>query len=550
MGAERSIETAVLIVGGGPVGLTAAMDLARRGIDVTVAEVRAPAEPPSVKCNHVSARSMEAFRRLGIVREVRDAGLPDDFPNDTQWGITVTGPELARIRIPCRRDRYTAKDGPDTWWPTPEPPHRINQVLLEPVLFDCASATPGVTIRNRTRIEGFVQDQHGVLATARDLDSDATVAIACEYLIGCDGARSTVRKLIGASLAGIPALSRMVSAYVRAPELARLIEREPAWMNHAVNPRRSGNAIAVDGREHWIVRCYLRDDDPDFDRIDLDRAIRTVLGVGPDFAYDVLARENHTARRLVADRFRDRRAFICSDAAHIWIPVAGYGMNAGIADALDLTWMLAATLQGWAPPRILDAYEAERLPVTDQVSRFVAAFGIEMAPHRERAPAEIEDDGPVGERARARLGRLLYERNVAQFCCAGLNFGYFYEGSPLIAYDGESPPPFSMDGYTPSTVPGCRAPHLWLDDGRSLYDALGDGYALLRPAGASAGARIERAARARGVPLASVALGSPDAAELYGDRLVLVRPDQHVAWRGEEEPEEPEALIDLIRGAA
>lgn len=543
-----TIETEVLVVGGGPVGLTAAMDLAQRGVDVVVAEVRAAGEPPSAKCNHVSARSMEAFRRLGIVKQVRAAGLPDDFPNDSQWGITVTGPELTRVRIPCRRDRYTAKDGPDTWWPTPEPPHRVNQILLEPVLFDCARATAGVTIHNRTLIEGFVQDDRGVRATARDLDSEATFTIACDYLIGCDGARSTMRKAIGATFHGAPALSRMISTYVRAPALMSLIDREPAWMNHAVNPRRGGNAIAVDGREHWLVRCYVRPDDPDFGQIDLDEAIRTVLGVEPEFRYEVLRRENHTARRLVADRFRDGRAFICSDAAHIWAPTAGYGMNAGIADALDLTWMLAAVLRGWAPASLLDAYEAERLPVTDQVSRFVAEFGVKTAAQRERAPAEIEAPGPAGDRVREEIGRLIYERNVAQFCCAGLNFGYFYDDSPIIAYDDGSPPPFSMDEYTPSTVPGCRAPHLWLDDGRSLYDAAGPDHALLRPRGAQ-GERIERAARARGLPLTTVVLESREADDLYGGQLVLVRPDQHVAWRGEAEPDDPDALIDAVRGA-
>src|ERR1700691_1520547 len=167
-------QTSVLVVGAGPVGLCLAMDLASRGIDVLVAELRATGEPPSVKCNHVSSRTMETLRRLGLVAKVRAAGLPDDYPNDVVFRTRATGYELTRIPIPCRRDRYSATEGPDTWWPTPEPAHRINQIYLEPILFHRARETPGIRILNRTRVDGFRQDAAGVVATARDLDADTT----------------------------------------------------------------------------------------------------------------------------------------------------------------------------------------------------------------------------------------------------------------------------------------------------------------------------------------------------------------------------------------
>jgi hypothetical protein len=251
----------------------------------------------------------------------------------------------------------------------------------------------------------------------------------------------------------------------------------------------------------------------------------------------------------VADRFRDRRVFICGDAAHLWMPAGGYGMNAGIADAANLSWLIAATLSGWASSAILDAYESERQPVTDQVSRFTMESGSKITQQRREIPAEIEWLGPVGEAARARIGKEAYDLDVERQCCGGLNFGYFYEGSPIIAYDRAPHPAYTMHDFTSSTVPGCRAPHLWLDDGRSLYDAFGPGYTLIRLDPTVRVSGIVEAAAQRAVPLAVLDVGSPEARTLYSCKLVLVRPDQHVAWRGDKEPVAPIELIDLIRGA-
>ena len=543
----QRLRTSVLVVGGGPVGTTLAMDLAWRGIDVLVLEQRRRDEPPSVKCNHVAARSMEVFRRLGVAQAVRDTGLPADFPNDISFRTTFVGPEFARIPIPCRRDRYNATEGPDTWWPTPEPPHRINQIFLEPVLVEQAVGMPRLTFRHRTRVDGFSQSAEGVLTEAEDLDSGEHLLIESAYMVGCDGGHSEVRRQIGASLTGDAVVQRTQSTYFRAPSLLRMMQARPAWSNQSMNPRRSANIFAIDGRETWLIHCYLRPEEQDFESLDRDQCIRWV--VGADFDYEVISKEDWYGRRLIAGRFRDRRVFICGDAAHIWVPFAGYGMNAGIADAMNLSWMLAGVLAGWADAAILDSYEAERWPITEQVSHYAMNTSIAMARARAGVPAAIEQAGAEGDAARAAFGRLMYDINVPQFCCGGLNFGYFYDASPLIAYDGETAPPYTMYDFTPSTVPGCRVPHVWLRDGRSLYDALGPWFTLLRLDPSVAVAPMVEAAAHRGLPLAVLDVDAEGADALYARKLVLARPDQHVAWRGDAVPDDPLALVDRVRGS-
>jgi 2-polyprenyl-6-methoxyphenol hydroxylase-like FAD-dependent oxidoreductase len=542
------IETQVLVVGAGPVGLTLAMDLAWRGINVTVAELRHRGEPPNVKCNHVSARSMEIFRRLGVAAALRDAGLPAEFPNDVSYRTTATGVEIARIPIPCRAERYTQRSGPDGWWPTPEPPHRINQIYLEPVLFQHASAMPGLRILNRTQVESCVQSDRGVVATVCDLDSGDRREIACEYLIGCDGGKSQIRRAVGATLIGDAVVQRVQSTFIRAPDLLRRMREKPSWATFSINPRRSGNMYAIDGRETWLIHNYIKADESDFE-VDRDRCIRLILGVGRDFEYEVISKEDWIGRRLVADRFRDGRVFLCGDAAHIWVPMAGYGMNAGIADAMNLSWLMAAVLNGWGAPEMLDAYEAERQPITEQVSRFAMDHAVALSRQREAVPDDIEAPGAEGDAARARVGHALYALNVNQYCCGGLNFGYFYDDSPIIAYDGEAAPSYTMYDFIPSTVPGCRTPHVWLRDGRSLYDALGPSFTLLRFDPTVDVMPLVAAAELRGLPLTVLDVDAQEASALYPQKLVLSRPDQHVAWRGDAVPTEPLLLIDLIRGA-
>ena len=539
MSADFKFDTPVLIVGAGPVGMTMALCLAQRGIASVLVELRAAEVLPDVKCNHISARSMELFRSLGVSQDLRAAGLPDDYPHSVSYRTSTLGEEIARIHIPGRNTRLTDHSGPDGHWPTPEPPHRINQRYIEPILRQHVQKQALITCLFKHRVVAFHQDAQGVTAQIENLEQGHAQAFTVQaaYLVGCDGGRSMVRKGIGAQLVGDEVVQRVQSTCIRAPGLLAKMKAAPAWAMFTVNPRRSGNIYAIDGKEVWLIHNYLRDHEVDFEAVDRDWAIRTILGVGDDFDYEVMSKEDWIGRRLVSDRLQNGKVFVAGDAAHLWVPYAGYGMNAGLADAANLAWHLAAQREGWAAPHALSAYEKERHPITEQVSRFAMNHAHAMSQRRRQIPENLEEDSPAGQAARAAFGQDLYDLNVQQYCCAGLNFGYYYDQSPVIVYDEERAPDYSMGSFQSSSVPGCRAPHFWLSDGRSVYDALGPAYTLLcfnSPLCDTVDALKRQAAIAR-MPLTVLDVSSQaDIPPEYRHAFVLVRSDAHTVWRGDD----------------
>ena len=538
----------VCIVGAGPVGLTMAMQLGSSGISVTIIELRTDEEISSPKSNHVSARSMEIYRRLGIADDIRAQGLPDDYPNDGVYATRFNGLELTRFRMPCRRDRFNDSGYDDGDLPSAERAARVSQMYLAPVLLKHALTTPDVRILNGTKFEALQQDDDGVTVQARSRESDQPLTVRCRYLIGADGGSSNVRSALSIKLVGDDNLVRARSRMFRAPKLLGRCTYPRAWMNWFYVNGNWSSMIAIDGRELWLMHNFIPPT-MTFEDFDIDAGMRDALGVGPEFDYQVIRDEDWIGRRLVAERFAKGRCFICGDAAHLWVPFGGYGMNAGIADASNLAWMLEAVLKGWAAETLLEAHERERKPVTEQVSRFAAGF-VEVLEDSESAV--LEEDSAEGERVRKAFGERLRAANLRSMIPKGLNFGYSYDDSPIIAYDGATPPPFTMGEYTPSTIPGCRLPHFWLGDGRSLYEALGDGYTLLRFDRDTDVLGLETAAQRRQVPLLVLDIepGRDFEADVYQQALVLSRPDQHIAWRGDKAPADCLALIDLVRGAA
>jgi 2-polyprenyl-6-methoxyphenol hydroxylase-like FAD-dependent oxidoreductase len=546
----RRLDTIIVVAGAGPVGMSLAIDAAMRGFDVVVLEARQAGDPPSAKCNTVAARTLETFRRFGVAEQVRAAGLPDDYPTDVIYCTSITGYELTRIAQPSRLERRLP-GFLDSDWLTPEPVVRVSQLYLEPILLRRLEQEPRVRVLNQTLVESYEQDADGVTVFCRGADGDETV-VRGRFLAGCDGGRSIVRKTMGVRLLGDAELGRTRSSLIRAPGLRALFgDRRPVWMSWVSNPRIRGTVIAIDGRDVWLVHRSLGSNHRDFDDLDFDQSIRDSLGVGPEFGWEVINHEDWVGRRLVAERFRDGNVFLAGDAAHLWVPYAGYGMNAGVADAMSLSWAMCAVAKGWAPPSFLDAYEAERQPITEQVSRLAIGKVAQNAAAlgSGSVPAVIEEHSPAGAQLRADLGERLRDINVSQFAPAGLNFGYFYDRSPIIAYDGETAPPYDMGTVTPSTVPGCRMPHLWLGPGRSVYDALGPDYTLVRFQPDVEVAPLMRAADAAGLPLTLLDVDAADP-NLFRQPLLIVRHDQIVAWRGDAMPADPAALAARLRGAA
>lgn len=530
----------VLIVGAGPVGLAASIELGRRGIRSIVVE-RNDRVGYSPRAKTTNVRTREHLRRWGIADALRAASpIASDRPSTVVFATRMNGKLLARFEnaLNGNRKRNNLYSEEAQWVP---------QYVLEDVLRQCAQSHPSVTIQFQTEFVCFAETGDRVVATVRDLGSGQTREIACTYLIGADGPRSAVRDAIGAKMSGEGAFSRNYSIIFRAPNLAERQVHEPAIMYWMVNDDVPSLLGPMDEQGLWFFMATKLAGDVDPATLDPVDLIRRGTGLS-DLEIEIVGTDLWVAHRLVADRYSRGRVFLAGDACHLHPPFGGFGMNMGVGDAVDLGWKLAACLAGWGGEDLLASYEAERRKVHERtIAEAVNNFG--STANQLVRPA-LEEAGLVGEATRHEVADIIEATKVREFKTLGIVLGTRYEDSPIIVSDGSKPPPDNVILYTPSAHPGCLAPHLWLADGSSLYDHFGDGFTLLVTDGDARGAEdLADAARRRNVPLKILSPEDDRLPGRYEARLALIRPDQHVAWRGNELPSDVTELIDCLTGA-
>lgn len=543
------IETPILIVGGGPVGLTLGIDLAHRGQPSVLVEERiGPAPHP--KATLLGSRSMELLRRWNLDGPIFDAAVPNEHPYYIIFTTRLAGQVLHRFRSPSidegrHRDPVALQRFRELQW-SPYSKTQIGQQALEPVLVDHARTLPRLDLRHGWRFDSFEQHADHVVGQIVEVVSGRRETVRARYMVACDGGAGPIRRSLGIRRNGRGQMRANVSFFFRSREFLEVHGLGLANLYFVFNPDSFGVFTAIDGAELWNYQYYFLD--PARATENLDPAAILHRAVGKPFEFELLQTMHWHHHQSVARSWRSGRVFLAGDAAHLFAPTGGVGMNTGIGDACDLAWKLDAVLRGWGREPLLDSYEIERKPIAVRNSLISATNSDKIDMVMDETPSDIDRPGPEAEAARALLARKI-KWLARQFNSAGTHLGYRYVDSPVIVADGTPEPPDDPLQVVPSTWPGSRAPHAWMADGRSTLDLLGRDAVLLRFGGTAADdERLVAAAHAVGMPMTLEDIRDPAIRALYGMRLVLVRPDGHVAWRGESAPDDPSALIDVLRG--
>jgi 2-polyprenyl-6-methoxyphenol hydroxylase-like FAD-dependent oxidoreductase len=540
-------EVPVIITGGGSVGLSLAAELGWRGIECLVVE-QSDGLNPHPRANAVANRTMEYYRRWGIDKAITDAGVPPDHLADYYWISSLHGKELHRISLPPFKKIKEVKDNTGyvkeehTWSPYLKTITGQNEV--EKAILDYVQTLEQVDFRFGWKLLEFEQDDHGVTCELKNLETNESEVIRCQYLLACDGGRSEVREKLDIDLSGRANLAQFVSIYFKAPDLMNSHKFGPANIFFPLHKDYAGFILNWDGGTTFTYHLMLKDNQ-EWDSVDPVAAIEAVLGASTPI--EIISTQPWTAHALVAEQYHKGRVFLAGDAVHLFTPTGGFGMNTGVSDAIDLAWKVQAMLEGWGGNQLLDSYFCERHPIGIR-NTTEAADCFDRLDAVMKYGDELDEEGSKGDAFRTQLGIDLEEQEKL-ISSSGTLLGYRYEGSPIVIPDGTAEPADSPRTYLPVARPGHRAPHIWLDEGVSLLDKLGAGFTLLVFDDPSVNLESMReAANTIGLPLEIIKIEDADAANLYGGKFVIVRPDLMVAWRSNHLPKNPSELFDILRG--
>ena len=541
----------VLIAGGGPCGLMLANELGRRNIRCLLVDAK-PGTAFNPQANATQARTMEHFRRLGFAHEIRSMGLPPDHPTDIAYLTRFTGTELARLRLPTAAAAPQAIKAMSGSWSAAELPHRVSQKYVEVCLHRHAQQQASVEMRYGWQLQQFTDTGDGIEALVTSVDGAQSLNVNAAYLVGADGARSMVRHQLGIAWGGATGFKRkfmggkMLAVYLKAPDFYARNPNDRSWMYVVVNPELRAFTMSVDGVSEFAFHIQMADDAATEALTEADARRLFSLAYGQDIEIEILSMATWMAgHALVAESFQQGRVFLGGDAAHLFTPTGGLGYNTAVEDAVNLSWKLASVLKGQAPPALLDSYQLERRPLAVRNTGYARQFADSIGLFE--AAAELEDDSPQGLAARVVASDYLNGHVRREFNIPGVTFGGRYDASPIIVNDGTTAPPDAANSYQPCATPGGRPPHAWLPDGRSLFDTFHSEWTLLvlgpEPADTAA---FETAGQAMGIDLKVVHHSSGEILALYEAPMVLIRPDQIVAWRGHDAQQATAILAQVL----